>query len=224
MKDKTGFSEVHYVELNGNVLRRLTCDMIINFEEDQVVRSDYNTKLVNLLSDLIYTNEDLFEFYNMHYQLISNNIGIFENSYYTGKYYKSIISIAHDLKYTVDQIITLICLLRKESLYIDSIGALYSKKKNTEGIMQDLFSDYESYLHELNDMENSFKHHFTNGIKRIISNSDPIIYYYFCKNYSDLDCEIENREMSVDYMVTNFNMFLEFALGLLNQFRKGNES
>lgn len=221
MKDLTGFLRLPYIELNGKAIQRLTYDMLISFEDNQVVRSDYNVKLAFLLSDLKYTNETLLEFYYMHFQLVSNNIGVLENSYYTGKYYKSIVSIIHDLKYSIDQLITLICLLRKEAVYIDSIGELYNDKRNKQGIMRDLFVDYESYLHELNDMENSFKHHFTNGIKRIISNNDPIIYYFNCKNYSNLDCEIEYKEISMEYMVTNFNKLLEYALSLLNQLRNG---
>lgn len=213
--EKDLFCKEVYIKLNGEIIKDLRIGMILNFQDDYVVRSDYNVKLLKLLSNLKYTNEDLEEFYSMHYSLISDQISDYENAYYVGKYYKQISSIIHDLKYTIDQLITLICLIRKESIYIDSIGELYNPKKNTEKVMQNIFVDYCQYLHEINDMENSFKHHFTNGIKEQISKTEPIIYYYYCKNYSNPDSDIEERKYSMKYMIVNFNKTLDFMIAVL---------
>lgn len=218
--EKELFHIQHYIELKGEIIKAGQVKLFISFQNGQIVRSDYNAKLLKLILNLGYTNEYLKEFYHMHYSLISNQISVFENAYYTGKYYRQISSIIHDLKYTIDQLITLICLLRKESIYIDSIGELYNPKKNPNKVMQDIFTNYQNYLIELNDMENSFKHHFTNGIKEKISNYEPIIYYYYCRNYSNPDCAIEERDISVNYMMDNFNKLLDYIITVLFEMSK----
>lgn len=132
---------------------------------------------------------------------------------YSNKYIKSIKYIIHDLKCTADQIIAMICLLSKDSKYIDCIGKLKEHHSKNQ-YLDELYKSHDIFLEELNGIENSFKHHFTNDIKTFFDTEESVVTAVYCQNYmkgfykeSDEFIEKPIREI-----IREFNGFLADAI------------
>lgn len=110
--------------------------------------------------------------------------------------------------------------------YIDSVGQLLKHKDDEK----DFFNNYmESidFLKQLNDMDNSYKHHITNYIKKYVEREKPVITVFYCKNYSKgygADKRDKLIEKPMDEFINEFNEFLFDVKTLLKKLSKSFES
>ena len=77
------------------------------------------------------------------------------------------------------------------------------------------------------DMDNSFKHHITNDIKKCFDSEKPVITVFYCKNYSKgygADKRDKVIEKPMDEFINEFNAFLYAANVLLKKLSKPFES
>ena len=76
-------------------------------------------------------------------------------------------------------------------------------------------------------MDNSYKHHITNDIKKHFDSEKPVITVYYCKNYSKgygADKRDKLIEKPMDEFINEFNEFLFAAKTLLKKLSKSFES
>ena len=184
--------------------------------------SDLNASYLNTVIDLSYTNEMLFELYKMHEWIIGHH-GIYEDgiirirSYFLMKNSKAIKTIVHDIKRATDQLIATISLLSHTHNYIESVGSLFKyREKETEFL--NYFSEHMIFLKLLNNMDNSFKHHLTNDIKRYFDSEKPVITVFYCKDYSKGYGDNKREkviEKPMDEFINEFNEFLSLSKSIL---------
>ena len=122
---------------------------MINFKNSHGVRSDVNVKYYTIIQELVYTNEILLGHYKIYEWLIArkgiDDPGIIQDrSYLLGKYLKSIKYIVHDVKCTVDQIISIASLMMETETFVDSIGELMKKKDRYRELFQ-CFAEHKEF-------------------------------------------------------------------------------
>ena len=204
---------------------------MITFRDENGTRSDLNASYLYTMSELTYTNEILFELYKMHEWILDHN-DINEDSiirirsYMLLKSSKIIKNIVHDIKSATDQLIAIASLQSHTNKYIDSIGQLFRCREDEK----DFFNNYTesiNFLKQLNDMDNSFKHHITNDIKKCFDSEKPVITVFYCKNYSKgygADKRDKVIEKPMDEFIIEFNVFLYATNVLLKKLSKPFES
>lgn len=200
----------------------INVSQLLNFVDENGVRSDYNVKYCNLLMDLEYTNEKLLRHYKMHDWLKTVNTSNDElvcmaYGYILKKYIKETKEIVHDLKYTIDQLLTITALLLGDKYYVDCIGEWLKKKDSKNAKIVEFYKEFTIYLKNINDIENSYKHHFTNGIKTMIDRKESIVSVQYCRDYRDWPENYRVIEIPMLDIIKEFNEFLKKSKEILKQ-------
>lgn len=166
--------------------------------------------MINITSLMNITNEHIVES-NTLYKEIKNPkffLNTF-NSYTFSKYWKLNESIVHDIKVYCDQLISTVYIIhgnnKPDKFQIDSIGDLFNIIDKNEN----LFIEHMDFLHIINDLDNSYKHSFSNVLSPILLGQNDNC---FCNLYSKYGKNVYSPNVlsyKVDDVVTMFNDFLE---------------
>lgn len=223
-QEQEEYKNYQMINPNASITNGINIAGMINFRDTNGTRSDLNASYLNTLLELTYTNETLFELYKMHEWILAHN-GINEDntirirSYMLSKYSKIIKNIVHDVKSATDQLISIASLHSHTNEYIDSVGQLLKHKDDEK----DFFNNYmESivFLKQLNDMDNSYKHHITNYIKKYFDREKPVITVFYCKNYSK-GYGADKRDIFIEKPMDEFiNESNEFILSMKSLLRE----
>lgn len=187
----------------GVNLNKIRCTDLINDKKYNLQKMlIFMTMTMNITNEKIVKSNEL-------YQMIKNEDKslFFYNSYTFSKYNNINQSIVHDIKIYCDKLIIATFLLLEDKMVqdlpIESLGA-YLNKSNKRHI----FKNSEDFLYLINDLDNSFKHSFSNELgENIIGKNDNCIINYYSKNGKN----IFNPQIfcvKLDDIINGFNEFL----------------
>lgn len=185
------------------------------------LNSQYGLDLIffNMISGMSITNELICNS-NILFSKIKNNdeeVKIF-NTYSFTKLQKLNEYIVYDLKKYADEIISVMWLLKQdkyvEDIAINSIGKYLSNNKSKD-YNYDEYNEYLKFFQKLNDIENAYKHSYTNDavLYNIGVEKNYIVVYYSkhgkkIKNPSTISIEL-------DSLINMFNDFYNYSFKLI---------
>lgn len=222
MNNQMEYPEYRMIDTGSKSIVGMNVSELLNFVDENGIRTDYNVKYYNLLMDLEYTNEKLLRHYKMYEWLksvkTSNDEAVcMANGYIVKKYIIETKEIVHDLKYTIDQILTFTALLLRDENYVDCIGEWLKKKDSKKAKIVDFYKQFTNFFKNINDIENSYKHHFTNGIKMMVDRTESVVIVQYCRDYRDWPDNYRSIEIPMVNIIEEFNEFLKKSKEILKQ-------
>lgn len=166
-----------------------------------------NVAILNMMLSMNITNELVVESHEIYNKIKSNSIDIqVLNSYYYAKYYELNRMIVHNIRHYCDEIITIFYLLSSSAIVSDigigSISAYFLLDEDKR-----IYKTYEDFLHIILDLDNSFKHFFSEVISpnRIGVDNNCIVTYYskYGKNFLNPN----KLSYKLDDIIILFNSF-----------------
>lgn len=172
-------------------------------------------KLLNMIGSLDETNRNIIRV-NQAWESISNSSE--ENEIYNTRNLYTIHSanahIIHDIRRFIDDIISIHWILSQPKtvtdVKIDGLGN-YLCDANKEYKEFDIF---RSFLKQINDIENAYKHSIANNMSTLIGREEPYIFALYSKNNKNF---LTPRliEISLKQVITEFNDFYRYSFSLI---------
>ena len=186
---------------------------------------NFNSKLQTMICSLDTTNILLIKAYDLWDRLIKQDVETTvlysTKSHYSYNQYCS--HIIYDLKVFLDNIIAITwCLKQAEitgEIDADSVGCYF--KDSIKDEMDHCFDSYESFLREVNNLENTYKHSIVNGTQLFLGTEEACIFAIDANRNKDYFNPTLSYT-SVSQLISQFNDFYKFSFELINTLSQNN--
>lgn len=190
----------------------LNCSIIPKLSK-KAIEYGFMPKLVNMICSLDITNENIIianDIWAM-LQVNSDKTNIYHMYYWT-KMNQSCAHIVYDIRHFVDQIIAMAWILTQtesfEEVKVDSIG-LYLNDSTFS-----LFDKHNSFLRQLNNISNAYKHSISNDMATLLGRDEPCI-FALDGNHNKNIFKPQMYGISLRELVISFNSFYKDSLRIL---------
>lgn len=211
------------VDTGKEIIENFNVRLIPNFNGYKDPYVNEQLKFMKLITDLDVVNQNIIESHEIWGEIKKvENLNMQLQIYNTYKYKrlnKLHEYIVFDLKHFVDEIIATISIIRgfvrKNKVYISSIGAYLSKKQSD-------FIDFDNFLdlfQKLDDLSNSYKHSYANSDLSLIGRDEDCFVALYSK-YNDFDTNPTPYVISMNYVIDEFNKFYSFSFALIDKLTK----
>lgn len=208
------------IDTGKEIIENFNISLLPNFNDYKDPYINLELKYMKLITDLDMVNENLtksFEIWNKIHNDSVNNITDFKifNTYYFNKLNKLNEYIAYDLKKFIDEVLSIICVIKNQinngKLSISSIGS-YLNKHNSS---YNEFDDFLDLFTKLNDLINAYKHSYANTDFPSLGRKENCFTALYIKN-NDFSKKIKILCVSVNYIVNEFNKFYKKSFELID--------
>lgn len=211
------------IDTGKEIIENFNVKLIPNFNGYKDLYVNEQLKFMKLITDLDVVNQNIIESHEIWEEIKKvENLNMQLQIYNTYKYKrlnKLHEYIVFDLKHFVDEIIATISIIRgfvrKNKVYISSIGAYLSKKQSD-------FIDFDNFLdlfQKLDDLSNSYKHSYANSDLSLIGRDEDCFVALYSK-YNDFDTNPTPYVISMNYVIDEFNKFYSFSFELIDKLTK----
>lgn len=173
----------------------------------------FTLKIVNMISSLDITNENIVLVNDIWTMLCTHNSQtIVFNTYYWTKLNRLSAYIVYDIRHFVDQIIAMAWILAQSEPFskvkVDCIGAYLHDSDFS------LFDEHLSFLQQLNDISNAYKHSISNDMTSLIGRDEPCV-FALDGNHNKNVFNPQMYGISLRELITLFNSFYQTAFKIL---------
>lgn len=167
----------------------------------------FTSQLFSLISSMNITNERIVISHELYEKIKSNKETANPlNTYIYAKYQMINESIVHDIKKFCDKLIVIAFLIVEKEvithLKIKSVGEYFNDSRH-------FFKSDEEFLHLINDLDNSYKHSFSNNMDPgRIGLYDNCIVNYYSKDGNDI-FHPKIFSVRLDDLIGGFNAFFD---------------
>lgn len=205
--DEVKKSKYKLIENNYLIHENLNARKIRCIEICQKDNYGFEPLLFSLISSMNITNERIVNS-NELYEMIKSSKETMNllNTYNYAKYQMLNESIVHDLKTFCDKLIVIVFLIIEKEVITDlkikSLGDYFNDTRH-------FFKSDEKFLHLINDLDNSYKHSFSNNMDPgRIGLYDNCIVNYYSKNGKDI-FHPKIFSVRLDDLIDGFNVFFD---------------
>lgn len=206
------FSKYTLIRTGKTPSENLNCNILPKLST-KAEECGFTIKLLNMISSLDITNENIILVNDIWTMLRANDSQtIVFNTYYWTKLNRLCAYIVYDIRNFVDQIIAMAWILDQSEPFakvkVDCIGAYLHDSKFS------LFDSHISFLQQLNDISNAYKHSISNDMASLIGRDEPCI-FALDGNHNKNVFNPQMYGIALRELITLFNLFYKDAFVIL---------
>lgn len=211
-RERDLFSKYTLIQTGKTPSENFNCNILPKLSE-KATEYGFTVKLLHMISSLDITNENIILVNDIWTMLRANSSQtIVFNTYYWTKLNQLCAYIVYDIRHFIDQIIAMTWILNQSEpvtkVKVDCIGEyLYDSEFS-------LFDKYLSFLQQLNDISNAYKHSLSNDMTSLIGRDEPCI-FALDGNHNKNIFKPKLYGISLKDLVASFNSFYKDAFRIL---------